>query len=378
MRKKTQLIHGGSGMDDETGAVTQPIHPASTFKQKGIGNFQYEYGRTGNPTRHALESLLADIESGTHGFAFASGLAAITAVMKLFSSGDHIIVTDDVYGGTYRLFTTILQREGIAASFVDTEDQTAIARAKTSKTKAIFIETPTNPLLKVTDIRKLASYAQAEELLLIVDNTFATPYWQNPLVLGADIVVHSATKYLGGHSDVVAGAVVVKDEKLAETLAFIQNATGAVLGPTDSWLLMRGIKTLAVRMEEIETNARMLVKFLLGHPNVSRIYYPGLVEHPGHATHALQARGFGGIISFEAASEDIANNVLNKTTYFTLAESLGAVESLISLPAKMTHASIPEDRRRALGITNTLVRLSIGLEDFEDLAEDLEIGLTVF
>jgi cystathionine gamma-lyase/homocysteine desulfhydrase len=364
VRKKTQLIHGGIGMDAETGAVTPPIHPASTFKQKGIGNFQYEYGRTGNPTRHALESLLADIESGTHGFAFASGLAAITAVMKLFSSGDHIIVTDDVYG--------------IAATFVDTEDQTAVARAKTSKTKAIFIETPTNPLLKVTDIRKLASYAQSEELLLIVDNTFATPYWQNPLVLGADIVVHSATKYLGGHSDVVAGAVVVKDEKLAETLAFIQNATGAVLGPTDSWLLMRGIKTLGVRMEEIETNARMLVKFLLGHPNVSRIYYPGLVEHPGHATHALQARGFGGIISFEAASEEIADNVLNKTTYFTLAESLGAVESLISLPAKMTHASIPEDRRRALGITNTLVRLSVGLEDFEDLAEDLEIGLTVF
>ncbi|WMM31932.1 bifunctional cystathionine gamma-lyase/homocysteine desulfhydrase [Shouchella clausii] len=378
MRKKTQLIHGGIGMDAETGAVTPPIHPASTFKQKGIGNFQYEYGRTGNPTRHALESLLADIESGTHGFAFASGLAAITAVMKLFSSGDHIIVTDDVYGGTYRLFTKILQREGIAATFVDTEDQAAVARARTSKTKAIFIETPTNPLLKVTDIRKLASYAQAEELLLIVDNTFATPYWQNPLVLGADIVVHSATKYLGGHSDVVAGAVVVKDEKLAETLAFIQNATGAVLGPTDSWLLMRGIKTLGVRMEEIETNARMLVKFLLGHPNVSRIYYPGLVEHPGHATHALQARGFGGIISFEAASEEIADNVLNKTTYFTLAESLGAVESLISLPAKMTHASIPEDRRRALGITNTLVRLSVGLEDFEDLAEDLEIGLTVF
>ncbi len=340
MRKKTQLIHGGVGIDRVTGAVTQPIQLASTFKQDGIGNFMYEYGRTGNPTRNALESLLADLENGLHGFAFSSGMAAITAVMKLFSAGDHIVVTDDVYGGTFRLFTKVLNEEGINVDFVDTADLAAVEARIHPKTKAVFLETPTNPLLKVTDIRKIAALAASHKLITIVDNTFATPYWQNPLLLGADIVLHSATKYLGGHSDVIAGAVIVKEEKIAEKIGFIQNATGAVLGPSDSWLLMRGIKTLGVRMEEIETNARQIVKYLRSHPNVDQVYYPGIVDHPGHTTHALQARGFGGIISFTTRTEEIANNVITNTHYFTLAESLGAVESLISIPAKMTHASI--------------------------------------
>lgn len=376
MRQKTKLIHGGRGLDKITGAVTQPIQLASTFKQDGIGNFIYEYGRTGNPTRSALEELLADIEYGTDGFAFASGMAAITAVMKLFSQGDHIVVTDDVYGGTYRLFTNVLQKEGIQVTFVDTTDILALEAAILPETKAVFIETPTNPLLKVTNVTQITELAKHHHLLTIVDNTFATPYWQNPMRLGADIVIHSATKYLGGHSDVVAGAVIVKDESLASKIGYIQNATGAVLGPSDSWLLMRGIKTLGIRMEEIETSSRQLVKFLHSHPNVEKVYYPGLVRHPGHATHALQARGYGGIISFTVLNEKMALKTVNKTHYFTLAESLGAVESLISIPAKMTHASIPKERREALGISETLIRLSVGLEDVEDLAEDLEIALT--
>ncbi|MBM7841005.1 cystathionine gamma-lyase/homocysteine desulfhydrase [Alkalihalobacillus xiaoxiensis] len=376
MRQKTKLIHGGRGFDSTTGAVTQPIQLASTFKQDGIGNFIYEYARTGNPTRSALEELLADIEYGTDGFAFSSGMAAITAVMKLFVQGDHIVVTDDVYGGTYRLFSNVLHKEGIHVSFVDTTDLLALEAAILPETKAIFLETPTNPLLKVTNLFKVTELAKHHQLLTIVDNTFSTPYWQNPLRLGADIVLHSATKYLGGHSDVVAGAVIVKDSSLASQLGYIQNATGAVLGPSDSWLLMRGIKTLGIRMEEIETSSRQLVKFLQSHPSVTKVYYPGLVKHSGHAIHALQARGYGGIISFTVLSEEIALNTTNNTHYFTLAESLGAVESLISIPAKMTHASIPKDRREQLGITDSLIRISVGLEDVEDLAEDLEIALT--
>ncbi|GAF23009.1 cystathionine gamma-lyase [Bacillus sp. JCM 19047] len=376
MRQKTKLIHGGKGIDQATGAVNQAIQLSSTFKQTQIGTFHYEYGRTGNPTREALEKLLADIEEGEHGFAFASGMAAITAVMKIFSPGDHIIITDDVYGGTYRFFTQFLEKETISITFVDTSDVTAVEEAIRKETKAVFIETPTNPLLKITDLSKIGQVANDHGLLFIIDNTFATPYFQNPLRYGADIVIHSATKYLGGHSDVIAGAVVVRENALAAKLAYIQNATGAVLGPHDAYLLMRGIKTLGVRMEEIETNTRQLVKFLQSHPNVDEIYYPGLVNHPGHATHALQSRGFGGIVSFTTKSDELALQTVERTRYFTLAESLGAVESLISIPAKMTHASIPKERREELGIKDSLIRLSIGLEDIEDLAEDLEIALT--
>ena len=375
MRKKTLMIHGGIPVDKNTGAVSIPISHASTFKQDGIGNFKYEYARTGNPTREALEHLVRDIEGGVAGFAFSSGMAAITSVMQLFSSGDHIIFTDDVYGGTFRLMTKVLNRHNIESDFIDTSDLSTVKEAIKPNTKAIFIETPTNPLLKVTDLKAVAEIAKANNLLLIVDNTFATPYWQNPIEHGADIVVHSATKYLGGHSDVVAGVVVVNSEQLREELHFIQNSVGAVLGPKDSWLLIRGIKTLAIRMEEIEQNTKAIADYLRNHPKVSKVYYPGFEDHPGHEIHKKQSRGFGGMISFDVGSGELAEKILENTRFFTLAESLGAVESLISLPAKMTHASIPKNRRDKLGITDGLIRISVGLEDVQDLIEDLDQAL---
>ncbi|AND38102.1 bifunctional cystathionine gamma-lyase/homocysteine desulfhydrase [Cytobacillus oceanisediminis] len=375
MRKKTQMIHGGISRDEHTGAVSIPVHHASTFKQDGVGNFVYEYARTGNPTRHALEELIKDLEGGYRGFAFGSGMAAISSVMHLFSTGDHVIFTDDVYGGSYRLVTTVLTKYNVDVTFVDTSDLAAVEAAIQENTKAIYVETPTNPLLKITDLAGISKLAKSKNLLMIVDNTFSTPYWQNPIELGADIVLHSATKYIGGHSDVVAGLVVVNSEQLARDMHFIQNSTGAVLGPQDSWLLIRGIRTLAIRMEEIEENAKRVAHFLANHPQVSKIYYPGFKDHKGHDIHLQQARGFGGMISFDAGTGEKAEEVLKKVKYFTLAESLGAVESLISLPAKMTHASIPRDRRLELGITDGLIRISVGLEDAEDLIEDLESAL---
>lgn len=375
MRKKTRLIHGGAGVDKTVGAMSPPIYQASTFKQEGVGNFSYEYARTGNPTREALENLIADLEGGKRGFAFASGMAAISAVMDLFQTGDHIVVTDDVYGGTYRYMTKILNRRNIDVTFVDTSNLDEVKESIRPETKAIYIETPTNPLLKVSDIAALAAIAKASDLLFIVDNTFNTPYWQTPIELGANIVIHSATKYLGGHSDVVAGLVVVDDEELGEDIHFIQNGSGGVLAPHDSWLLMRGIRTLGVRMEEIESNTGKIVEYLVNHPHVGKVYYPGLPEHPNHDVHAKQSGGFGGMLSFTVASEKKALDVLNNVKYFTLAESLGAVESLISLPAKMTHASIPRERRLELGIEDGLIRVSVGLEDVEDLLEDLEQAL---
>lgn len=372
MRAKTKLIHGGLGPDPQTGAVSPPIYQVSTYKQDGIGQHRgYEYSRTGNPTRFALEELMKDLEEGVAGFAFSSGMAAITAVMMLYNRGDHIILTDDVYGGTYRVMTKVFNRLGIESTFTDTSDLTNIEKAIRDNTRAIYIETPTNPLLKITDLEQCAKLAKTHGLHLIVDNTFSSPYWQTPIPLGANIVLHSATKYIGGHSDVVAGIVVVNSTELAEQLHFIQNATGGVLGPQDSWLLIRGIKTLGVRMEEHEFNTRKIVDFLLEHPAVTKIYYPGLPTHPGHEIAKKQARGFGGMVSFDVGSEERANDVLSKVKYFTLAESLGAVESLISVPAKMTHASIPKERREALGITDGLIRISVGLEDAEDLIEDL-------
>lgn len=376
MRKKTLMIHGGISVDKNTGAVSIPVSHASTFKQEGIGNFQYEYARTGNPTREALEALIRDIEGGVAGFAFSSGMAAITSVFQLFSSGDHIIATDDVYGGTFRLATKVLSKFNIDVSFVDSSDLKNVEKAIQPNTKAIYVETPTNPLLKITDLKGVSKIAKANDLLLIVDNTFATPYWQNPIHLGADIVVHSATKYLGGHSDVVAGVVVVNSDQLAKDLHFIQNSVGAVLGPDDSWLLIRGIKTLALRMEEIEQNTNRVAQFLVNHKEVHKVYYPGLDTHPGHEIHKTQSRGFGGMISFDVGSAEKADQLLRKIKLFTLAESLGAVESLISVPAKMTHASIPKERREELGITDGLIRISIGCEDIEDLLEDLEQALS--
>lgn len=375
MRKKTRLIHSGTNLNQHEGALSPPIYQASTFKQAGVGNFTYEYSRTGNPTRETLEKLIASLENGKNGFAFASGMAAITAVMDLFHSGDHLIVTDDVYGGTYRLMTTILKRRKIDVSFVDTSDLSIVSEAIRDETKAIFLETPTNPLLKISDMKRIAAMAQSDNLLLIVDNTFNTPYWQTPLDHGADIVLHSATKYLGGHSDLVAGLVVTDDEKLAESIHFIQNSTGGVLAPHDSWLLTRGIRTLGVRMENIEENTKKVANYLTKHLQVEKVYYPGLATHPGHLIHAKQSDGFGGMLSFTVENENKALHVLNKIKYFTLAESLGAVESLISLPAKMTHASIPRKRRLALGIEDGLIRISVGLEDAQDLIEDLDQAL---
>lgn len=376
MKRKTKLIHGGIAGDPTTGAVSVPIYQVSTYKQDGVGNHKgFEYSRTGNPTRHALEELIKDLEAGHAGFAFGSGMAAITATVMLFDSGDHIILTDDVYGGTYRVITKVLNRFGIEATFVDTSNLNNITAAIKPNTKAVYIETPTNPLLKITDIEAAAKLAKENNLLTIVDNTFSTPYWQTPIELGADIVLHSATKYLGGHSDVVAGLVVVNNEKLAEELHFVQNSTGGVLGPQDSWLLMRGIKTLGIRMEETESNTKAIVEFLIQHPAVSKVYYPGVESHPNHDIAKKQADGFGGMVSFDVGSEANADKLLENVRYFTLAESLGAVESLISVPARMTHASIPKERRDELGITDGLVRISVGLEDVEDLIEDLKLAL---
>lgn len=377
MKKKTKFIHGGISVDPYTGAVSTPIYQVSTYKQDGVGNFTYEYSRTGNPTRESLEKLIADIENGSRGFAFGSGMAAITAVMQLFSAGDHIIVTDDVYGGTFRVMSKVLNRFNLEVSFVDTSDLNAIKNAIHTNTKAIFVETPTNPLLKITDIKAVSDLAKENELKFIVDNTFSTPYWQNPLDLGADIVVHSGTKYLGGHSDVVAGVAVVNDEQLGEQLHFIQNSTGGILGPQDSWLLIRGLKTLGIRMEEIEKNTVEVVKFLQDHPKVGKVFYPGLTDHPGHQVHVSQATGFGGMISFTVENQEKALSVLKNVKYFTLAESLGAVESLISIPSLMTHASIPRERRLELGIEDGLIRISVGIEDIEDLLTDLEQALDV-
>ncbi|USK69295.1 bifunctional cystathionine gamma-lyase/homocysteine desulfhydrase [Peribacillus asahii] len=376
MKRKTQLIHGGIFGDEQTGAVSVPIYQVSTYKQYGPGNHTgYEYSRTGNPTRHALETFIAELEGGKRGFAFGSGMAAMTAVLMLFKQGDHILVTDDVYGGSFRVITKVLHRFGLSATFINTSDLSEIEKNIQENTKALFIESPTNPLLKITNIKTAAKIAKANGLLTIVDNTFSTPYWQNPISLGADIVLHSATKYLGGHSDVVAGLAVVKDEKLGEDLHFVQNSTGGVLGPQDSWLLIRGMKTLGLRMEEHEKNATKIARYLVEHDAVSKVYYPGLESHPNHDIVKRQSRGFGGMISFDVGSAEKAAQVLNKVKYFTLAESLGAVESLISIPAFMTHASIPAERRTELGITDGLIRISVGLEDVEDLLEDLEQAL---
>jgi len=376
MRAKTKFIHGGIVGDATTGAVSTPIYQVSTFKQQSVGQFNgYEYSRTGNPTRHALEVLISDLEGGKAGFAFGSGMAAFSSVMMLFSKGDHVVLTDDVYGGTYRVIMRVLNRFGITATFVDSSDISKVEEAIEGNTKAIILESPTNPLLKITDIEAVTKLAREKGLLTIVDNTFMTPYFQQPIVQGADIVLHSATKYIGGHSDVVAGLVVVATEKLAEDLHFIQNSVGAILGPQDSWLLMRGIKTLGLRMEEHNVNAQKIAEFLEGHEAVGKVYYPGLKTHPGRELMMRQATGFGGMISFDVGSEQKADELLAKLRYFTLAESLGAVESLISIPARMTHASIPRERRLQLGITDGLVRISVGIEDVEDLLEDLAKAL---
>ncbi|AGV72691.1 cystathionine gamma-synthase [Lactococcus cremoris] len=373
---KTKVIHGGISTDRTTGAVSVPIYQTSTYKQNGLGQpKEYEYSRSGNPTRHALEELIADLEGGVQGFAFSSGLAGIHAVLSLFSAGDHIILADDVYGGTFRLMDKVLTKTGIIYDLVDLSNLDDLKAAFKAETKAVYFETPSNPLLKVLDIKEISRIAKAHNALTLVDNTFATPYLQQPITLGADIVLHSATKYLGGHSDVVAGLVTTNSNELASEIGFLQNSIGAVLGPQDSWLVQRGIKTLALRMEAHSANAQKIAEFLEASQAVSKVYYPGLVNHEGHEIAKKQMTAFGGMISFELTDENAVKNFVENLRYFTLAESLGGVESLIEVPAVMTHASIPKELREEIGIKDGLIRLSVGVEALEDLLTDLKEAL---
>ena len=373
----TRAIHAGQDPDSSTGAVVVPIYQTSTFAQDAVGKHKgYEYSRTRNPTRTALEACIAALEGGRHGLAFASGMAAETVIMHLLEPGDHTVAVDDLYGGTYRLFRRVLEPTGFSFSFVDGSDLQAVERALTERTRMVWVESPTNPLLKLVDIEAVSRLAHARQALLVVDNTFMSPYFQRPLALGADIVVHSATKYLGGHSDVIGGALVVNREDLAERLAFLQNALGGVPGPLDAWLVLRGLKTLAIRMREHDRNARLVAAFLSEHPKVARVFYPGLPSNPQRELARRQMSGFGGMISFEVKGGlDPARRVVERTQLFTLAESLGGVESLIELPAAMTHSSIPAETRRAHGVADGLVRLSVGIEDVADLISDLDRAL---
>ncbi|MEB7657788.1 aminotransferase class I/II-fold pyridoxal phosphate-dependent enzyme [Mammaliicoccus vitulinus] len=377
MNKKTLLIHGGKTTDAYTGAVTTPIYQTSTYEQDGIGELRqgYEYSRTANPTRTALETLIADLEHGTNGYAFGSGMAAISAVIMLLDKGDHILINSDVYGGTYRALTKVFTRFGITFDFINTTNIENIESSIKEETKMLFIETPSNPLLQITDIKAASEIAKKHDILTVVDNTFMTPYYQNPLDLGADIVLHSATKYLGGHSDVVSGLVVTANEALGERIAFIQNSTGGILGPQDSYLLTRGIKTLGLRLEQINKNVKEVVDLLKQHDNVVKTIHPLNEDHVNRDVHFTQASGYPGIISFEVADVEKAKEVIKHTQLFTLAESLGAVESLISVPSLMTHASIPTEIRHKEGIADGLIRLSIGIEDTEDLVADLKHAL---
>ncbi|KSU10353.1 Cystathionine gamma-lyase [Lactococcus lactis subsp. lactis] len=373
---KTKVIHGGISTDKTTGAVSVPIYQTSTYKQNGLGQpKEYEYSRSGNPTRHALEELIADLEGGVQGFAFSSGLAGIHAVLSLFSAGDHIILADDVYGGTFRLMDKVLTKTGIIYDLVDLSNLDDLKAAFKEETKAIYFETPSNPLLKVLDIKEISAIAKAHDALTLVDNTFATPYLQQPIALGADIVLHSATKYLGGHSDVVAGLVTTNSKELASEIGFLQNSIGAVLGAQDSWLVQRGIKTLALRMEAHSANAQKIAEFLETSKAVSKVYYPGLSSHPGYAIAKKQMSAFGGMISFELTDENAVKDFVENLSYFTLAESLGGVESLIEVPAVMTHASIPKELREEIGIKDGLIRLSVGVEAIEDLLTDIKEAL---
>ncbi|WP_027632377.1 trans-sulfuration enzyme family protein [Clostridium hydrogeniformans] len=375
MRIKTALIHGGIDGDEFTGAVNIPIYQTSTYKQEELNKTKgFEYSRTGNPTRGALEKLIADLEEGERGLAFASGMAAITAIISLFKSGDKILISDNLYGGTFRVLDKVFSNFNIEYSIVNTKEIGNIEKAIDSKVKGIFIETPTNPLMHITDIREVSALAKGKGILTIVDNTFMTPYYQRPLTLGADIVIHSGTKYLGGHSDVVAGVIVVKDKELGEKLHFIQNSTGGILGPFDSFLLIRGIKTLGVRMDRHNENAKKIAAFLEDREEVSKVYYPGLSNHPGYSIHRCQSNGFSGMISFLIKKEYDYREFLRNLKIITLGESLGGVESLICHPSSMTHGAIPKDIRETIGIKENLLRLSVGIEDVEDIKEDLING----
>ena len=374
MSNATQLIHS-IPTDPLTGSISVPIYQTSTFVQEAPGvNKGFDYARTNNPTRATLETIIAQLENGTVGIAFGSGLAAIDAVLKLLKSGDEILAVDDIYGGAFRLFTHVYEKFGIKVNYVDTTDAANVFNAVTPNTKLIWLETPTNPTLKVSDIAAIAKIAKANACLLCVDNTFASPALQQPLSLGADIVVHSATKYLGGHSDLIAGLIVTKDPAVGEKIKFIQNASGAILAPFDSWLVIRGIETLHLRVQQHCRNAQAIAERLTSHPAIDKVFYPGLPSHPNHNIAKQQSKGFGGIVSFTLKNdtEEAATAFVTSTNYFKLAESLGGVKSLLCHPAQMTHKSIPAERRRAAGVADSLVRLSVGLEEVNDLIADLE------
>ena len=372
----TTAIHAGQEPDAATGAVTVPIYQTSTYAQDGLGRHKgFEYARTQNPTRSALEQNLAALENGRFGFAFASGMAATNAVATLLNAGDHVIVSDNTYGGTFRLFDKVWKRFGLEFSYVDAREPQNVEDAARAETRMVFIETPTNPVMSLVDITAVSEITRRRGMRLVVDNTFMSPYFQRPLDLGADIVVHSTTKYLNGHSDSVGGAVILNDEEDARGVAFIQNSAGAILSPMDSWLVMRGTKTLAVRMRQHDENGRLVAQFLSEHPKVAHVYYPGLRSHPQHELARRQMTGFGGMISFETGSLENARRVLEGVRLCTLGESLGGVETLISHPATMTHASVPEPERNRLGITDGLVRVSVGIEDAEDIMADLDQAL---
>jgi len=377
MHIQTKLIHGGISEDPTTGAVSVPIYQTSTYRQNAVGQpKEYEYSRSGNPTRFALEELIADLEGGVRGFAFASGLAGIHAVFSLFQSGDHILLGDDVYGGTFRLFDNVLTKNGLEYTIVDTSNLAQIEEAIQDNTKALYLETPSNPLLKITDLKAGAAIAKNHNLLTIVDNTFATPYFQKPLELGADIVLHSGTKYLGGHSDVVAGLVTTNNQELADQIGYYQNAIGSVLGPQDSWLMQRGIKTLSVRMEEHQKNAYAVAELLVNHPEVESVYYPGLTTHNNHEIAKQQMSGYSGMVSFTLKNDADAIPFVEALQLFILAESLGGVESLVEIPSVMTHASVPKEKREKVGIKDGLIRLSVGIEYAQDLLDDLNQAFT--
>ncbi len=372
----TRAIHAGQEADPSTGATIIPIYATSTFTQEAPGKHKgYEYSRTGNPTRSALEECLASLEGARYGLAFASGSAATDAVVNLLEPGEHLVSCSEVYGGTFRLFSSVYGRRGLRVTYVDDSRPEAFAMALTPKTRLVWLESPTNPLLNIFDIQAIATLARNNGTLVVVDNTFATPYLQNPLALGADLVVHSTTKYLNGHSDLIGGAVVTSDQALHKEMAFYQNAAGAVPSPFDSWLILRGIKTLKIRMEAHQRGADQIASFLQNHASVEKVYYPGLKQHPGHELALKQMKGQGGMVSFTLKNSANVDSFFRKLNLFAVAESLGGVESLACHPCTMTHATIPEEKRKALGITPQLIRLSVGLEDPADLIEDLQEAL---
>jgi cystathionine beta-lyase/cystathionine gamma-synthase len=373
----TTAIHAGNEPDIATGAVSVPIYQTSTYAQDGLGQHKgFEYARTQNPTRSALETNIAALEGAKFGFAFASGMSAIDATLKLVKAGDHVILGDNTYGGTFRLFSRVLSEYGVEFDLVDTSDVTNLEPAFKPNTKMVFVETPTNPVMTVTDLKAVSEMAHAHGARVVCDNTFMSPYFQRPIEFGVDIVVHSTTKYLNGHSDSVGGFVALNDEKDAEWIGFIQNSVGAILSPFDSFLVLRGTKTLAVRMEAHDKNGRMVANFLAEHPRVEKVFYPGLASHPQHELAKRQQTGFGGMVAFETGSLANAKKVLESVKLCTLGESLGGVESLISHPASMTHASVPQEKRESLGITDGLVRVSVGIEDIEDILADLDQALS--